>query len=80
MKITREEYTRFSLPGRIRLLNLYGHRVAGTSAVAGDIIIVWMGDFFVALVTDRSRCNAPVAADPVPFSVARFLIRPGFYT
>jgi len=77
MNITKGEYTQFSLTGRLQLLTLYGELVALVSSPEAEVLIFRLFDFFVALVTDHSRCSTPVAADPVTPGLVKFYSQDG---
>lgn len=50
--ITREEYCRFSLPGRLRLLNLYGSVVSEMIYGKKGMIIFKMDHYYVMVIKD----------------------------
>ncbi len=64
MKITRGEYCRFSLGGRIRLLNEYGEMIFSIILKHHKIQFFKFFDFYVEVIKDLIKSSF-LHADPV---------------
>jgi hypothetical protein len=64
ISITRVEYCRFSLKGKLRLLDLYGKVVFEKITKTEEVIIFKLSDFYVAVRKDLT-INSVVEADPL---------------
>lgn len=64
INITRDEYCRFSLNGRLRLLNLFGNVVFEKITKREEVILFKISDFYVAVTKDLI-INCIVDANPI---------------
>jgi len=64
INITRAEYCRFSINGRLRLLDLFGKVVSEKITQTEAVILFKLNDFYVA-VTKELKINSVVEANPL---------------
>jgi hypothetical protein len=64
INITRGEYCRFSINGRLRLLDLFGDVVFEKITKTEKVIVFKLSNFYVA-VTKDFEINSVVEADPL---------------
>jgi hypothetical protein len=64
ISITRDEYCRFSIKGRLRLLDLFGKIVFEKITKTEEVIVFKLFDFYVAVTKDFG-INAVVEANPL---------------
>lgn len=64
INITRDEYCRFSINGRLRLLNLFGNVVFEKITKREEVILFKISDFYVAVTKDLI-INCIVDANPI---------------
>jgi hypothetical protein len=62
--ITRVEYCRFSINGRLRLLDLYGEIIFEKITNTEEVIVCKLNDFYV-VVTKDLKINSVVEAKPL---------------
>ena len=64
ISITRVEYCRFSINGRLRLLDLFGEVVFEKITKTEEVVIFKISDFYVAVIKDLT-INSVVEANPL---------------
>jgi hypothetical protein len=64
ISITRVEYCRFSIQGRLRLLDLFGKVVFEKITLAEEVIVFKLSDFYVAVTKDLTN-NSGLEANPL---------------
>jgi hypothetical protein len=64
ISITRVEYCRFSIQGRLRLLDLFGRVVFEKITLAEEVIVFKLSDFYVAVTKDLAN-NSVLEANPL---------------
>jgi hypothetical protein len=64
IRITRVEYCRFSLKGKLRLLDIFGTMVFEKITKTEEVIIFEISDFYVAVTKDLT-INSVVDANPL---------------
>jgi hypothetical protein len=74
MTITRGEFTRFSISGRLQLLKLYGLAVMQLQHRCHQIIIYKIFNFYVEHIITQHRNNCLQTAEPLSSSMAMFYL------
>ena len=64
MKITKGAFSRFTLPGRVKLVHQYGRFISSKIMEAKKIMLFKLCDFYVAIIRDLVR-NCVLEANPV---------------
>ena len=64
ISITRVEYCRFSLNGRLRLLDLFGKVVFEKITKTEEVMVFALSDFYVAVTKDLTK-GSIVEANPL---------------
>lgn len=64
IRITSEEYCRFSFNGRLRLLDLFGKVVFEKITQTEEIVVFRLNDFYVSAIKDLET-NSIIEVNPV---------------
>jgi len=64
ISITRVEYCRFSLKGKLRLLDLFGEVVFEKITQKEEMVVFKLNDFYVAVIKDM-EINSVIDASPL---------------
>ena len=64
IRITREEYCRFSFNGRLRLLHLFGKVVFEKITQTEELVVFRLDDFYVTAIKDLET-NSVIEVNPV---------------
>jgi len=64
ISITRVEYCRFSLKGKLRLLDLFGEVVFEKITQKEEMVVFKLNDFYVAVIKDMEN-NSVIDASPL---------------
>ena len=72
MKITKGEYSQFTLQGKIQLLHLYGKVICHKAIDDKGITILRVFDFYVEVVYSVPMNNFIIQAEPVSQSLINF--------
>lgn len=64
ISITRVEYCRFSLKGKLRLLDLFGEVVFEKITQKEELVVFKLNDFYVAVIKDMD-INSVIDASPL---------------
>jgi hypothetical protein len=64
ISITRVEYCRFSLKGKLRLLDLFGEVVFEKITQKEELVVFKLNDFYVAVIKDM-EINSVIDASPL---------------
>ena len=64
ISITRVEYCRFSLKGKLRLLDLFGEVVCEKITQKEEMVVFKLNDFYVAVIKDM-EINSVIDASPL---------------
>ena len=64
ISITRVEYCRFSLNGKLRLLDLFGEVVCEKITQKEEMVVFKLNDFYVAVIKDM-EINSVIDASPL---------------
>lgn len=74
MIITKGEFTRFGIKGRMQLLTMYGKVLLRTQPDHNQLILYSLFDFYVAVTTNRQKKYTVISAEPVTNSIAQFYL------
>ena len=72
MKITKGEYSQFTLQGKIQLLHLYGKVICHKAIDDKGITILRVFDFYVEVVYNEQMDNLIMQAEPVSQNLINF--------
>ena len=74
MIITKGEFTRFGIKGKMQLLTMYGKLLLRTQLNNKQFILYSLFDFYVAVITSRQKKYTVISAEPVTNSIAQFYL------
>lgn len=72
--MTKGEFTRFSIKGRMQLLTMYGKVLLRTQLDKKQLSLYILFDFYVAVISSRVKKNIVISAEPLTHNMAQFYL------